>query len=102
MRKRASVKDAASSYLQKTPALRAVGMLEKFVEDERNTTLAAIERPTGKAGVVFEGRETKAAAIGYDESPSAKEKREKLGEYCNAKNGTLEEVAQKTGDVSRR
>ena len=85
MRKRASVKDAASSYLQKTPALRDVGMLEEFVEDERNTTLAVIERSTGKADVVFEGRVTKAAAIEYDESPSAKEKREKIDECLQCK-----------------
>ena len=85
MRERASEKDAASSYLQKVPALRDVGMLEEFVEDERDTTFAVIERPTGKADVVFEGRVTKVAAIGYEKSSNEKEKQEKIDECLQCK-----------------
>ncbi|MEE9905550.1 MAG: DEAD/DEAH box helicase family protein [Chlorobium sp.] len=89
LRRRASEKEASLSRLQKAPAIRDRGMLDRFAGDENSMKLAAASKAFRQIDKAFSDQEMRIASIKYDPYLLAEEKEQRIDAYYEQKNGLL-------------
>jgi hypothetical protein len=92
LRRRAAEKAASLSRLQKAPALRDRGMLERFAGDDASMRLAAANKAFRQIDKAFADQEMMIASIKYDPYLPAEEKEQRIDAYYEQKNGLLKEA----------
>jgi len=92
LRRRASEKEASLSRLQKAPAIRDRGMLDRFAGDENSMNLAAASKAFRQIDKAFSDQEMMIASIKYDPYLPAEEKERRIDAYYEQKNGLLKDA----------